>query len=88
MTSYSCETYASRGCTVYATARKLESMRGFTNPNIHAHRMDVLSDQDVATVIDTIISQEGKIDILVNNAGVGTPGKHCSPLNFDTCMHN
>ena len=36
--------------------------------------MDVLSDEDVSKVINTIISEEGRIDILVNNAGVAMPG--------------
>ena len=71
---YRCEAYATRGCAVYATARRLESMQSFTNPNIYIHKMDVLSDEDGSKVINTIISEEGRIDILVNNAGVAMPG--------------
>jgi len=69
-----CEEYANRGCKVYATARRLESMDTLQHPNIQKLSLDILSDKQVTSVVETIIQNEGKIDMLVNNAGVGCPG--------------
>ncbi|KAI0347957.1 oxidoreductase [Trametopsis cervina] len=68
------EEYARQGCKVYATARRLESMASFQYPNIEKLALDVLSDDQVKSVVQTIIENEGRIDILVNNAGVNTAG--------------
>ncbi|KAI0364901.1 oxidoreductase [Pilatotrama ljubarskyi] len=64
-----CEEYAEQGCKVYATARKLESMDGFRH-DVERLRLDVTSDEDVRSVVKTIVDKEGRIDVLVNNAGV------------------
>ncbi|KAI0701031.1 oxidoreductase [Cytidiella melzeri] len=66
--------YASQGCKVYATARRLESMATFQHPNIEKMALDVLSDEQAKAVVQDIIEKEGKIDVLVNNAGVGCSG--------------
>ncbi|KAI0095212.1 oxidoreductase [Irpex rosettiformis] len=66
--------YANQGCKVYATARKLESMATFQHPNIEKLTLDVLSDEQVTSVVKTIIENEGQIDVLVNNAGVNCAG--------------
>ena len=65
-----CEEYASRGCKVYATARRLESMAALTQPNIEKLVLDVTDNDNVQAVVNTIVAREGRIDILVNNAGV------------------
>ncbi|EIN14016.1 oxidoreductase [Punctularia strigosozonata HHB-11173 SS5] len=65
-----CEKFADAGCTVYATARKMESMDSLTHPNIHRWTLDVTSDEDIQKVTQTILRDEGRIDILVNNAGL------------------
>ncbi|KAI8983172.1 oxidoreductase [Trametes punicea] len=64
-----CEEYASRGCKVYATARRLEAMDGFKHP-VERLQLDVTDDKSVHEAVQTIIDREGRIDILVNNAGV------------------
>ncbi|KAF9233624.1 hypothetical protein BU15DRAFT_90266 [Melanogaster broomeanus] len=64
-----CEEFAARGCIVYATSRKLESMQGFRNENIRKHVLDVTNDDNIHDVVQTILSETGKIDIVVNNAG-------------------
>ncbi|KAI0652438.1 NAD-P-binding protein [Trametes meyenii] len=69
-----CEEFASKGCIVYATARRLDAMEGFTHDNIHTLPLDVTHDANVKDVVKTVIEQEGQIDILVNNAGVGSTG--------------
>ncbi|KAI0757774.1 oxidoreductase [Daedaleopsis nitida] len=65
-----CSEYASQGCKVYATARRLESMDGLTQDGIEKLVLDVTSEDNIRHVVDTIVEKEGKIDILVNNAGV------------------
>ncbi|THH09617.1 hypothetical protein EW145_g1879 [Phellinidium pouzarii] len=65
-----CEEFAGKGCIVYATARKVESMDGFTHANIRRLALDVTSDESVQHSIDTVIAEEGRIDVLINNAGV------------------
>ncbi|KAI0363752.1 NAD-P-binding protein [Pilatotrama ljubarskyi] len=69
-----CEEFASRACIVYATARRLDAMDGFTHDNIHKLTLDVTNDEKVQEVVNTIIEREGQIDVLVNNAGVGNTG--------------
>ncbi|KAH9837726.1 uncharacterized protein C8Q71DRAFT_558428 [Rhodofomes roseus] len=64
-----CEEFAAKGCKVYATARRLEAMEGFKDPNISTLKLDVTSDEDVAEVVKTVLEREGSIDIVVNNAG-------------------
>lgn len=54
---------------MYATARRLETLEGFQSPNIKTRVLDVLSDENVDSVVKTIIDAEGRIDVLVNNAG-------------------
>ncbi|EMD42280.1 hypothetical protein CERSUDRAFT_110808 [Gelatoporia subvermispora B] len=65
-----CEVFASQGCKVYATARRLEAMDGFKHGNIERLQMDVTVDEDVSDAVQRIIKNEGRIDIVVNNAGV------------------
>ncbi|KAI0725146.1 oxidoreductase [Fomitopsis betulina] len=69
-----CEEFASKGCKVYATARRLEAMEGLTQPNIELLPLDVTNDANVQAVITTIIEREGRINIVVNNAGVPCHG--------------
>ncbi|KIY51255.1 NAD(P)-binding protein [Fistulina hepatica ATCC 64428] len=64
-----CEAFAARGCSVYATSRRLETMRNFTSPRIFARELDVCNDENIRTVITDIVKIEGRIDIFVNNAG-------------------
>lgn len=70
-----CEEYAAQGCKVYATARRLEAMEGFTH-NVERLVVDVMSDDNVQDIVRIIIEKEGRIDVLVNNAGVLCTGRH------------
>lgn len=65
-----CEAFAARGCTVYASARRLESMSDFKHSTVTPVQLDVTKDEDVRRVIEMIIDQHGRIDVVVNNAGV------------------
>ncbi|PIL32467.1 hypothetical protein GSI_05169 [Ganoderma sinense ZZ0214-1] len=72
-----CEAFASKGCIVYATARRPQSLEEFSQPNIHCLTFrDVTDDQSLKIVVQTVIDEEGQIDVLVNNAGVS----NSSPL--------
>ena len=55
---------------MYATARKIESMEGFTQTGIRRRALDVTDNESVQRVVDEIIAEVGHVDILVNNAGV------------------
>jgi len=63
------EEFANRGCKVYATSRKVDTVRGFKNHGIKTAALDVTSDDDVQRVVRDILDAEGKIDVVVNNAG-------------------
>ncbi|CDO73057.1 hypothetical protein BN946_scf185007.g111 [Trametes cinnabarina] len=69
-----CEEFASRGSIVYATARRLDAMHGFSHKNIHPLALDVTSDDSVQNAVQAVIDREGQIDVLVNNAGLGGTG--------------
>ncbi|KAH9936922.1 oxidoreductase [Amylocystis lapponica] len=69
-----CEEFAAQGCKVYATARRLEAMEGFTHEGIVCLKLDVTSDEEVQSVVDHIVAEDGKIDVVVNNAGAGCTG--------------
>ncbi|KAI6038278.1 hypothetical protein EDC04DRAFT_2570284 [Pisolithus marmoratus] len=64
-----CEEFAEKGCIVYATSRRLETMQGFQHDKIRTMALDVTKDQDIAAVVQKILEEQGKIDIVVNNAG-------------------
>lgn len=60
-----------RGCRVFATARKLEKMKGLVELGIDTLVMDVTSRADIDAAVETVRKSVagGKLDILVNNAG-------------------
>ncbi|TRM65902.1 oxidoreductase [Schizophyllum amplum] len=62
-----CKAFEARGCTVYATSRKLETMQGLASESIRLLQMDVANDEH-------IVEEQGRIDILVNNAGTVAAG--------------
>ena len=65
---------AALGFTVYAAARRVERMADLADHGIHVESLDVTDDGSMVTVIDKIMSEQGRIDILVNNAGYGSYG--------------
>jgi len=44
-------------------------MQGFRNENIRKHVLDVTNEDDILSVVQTILAEAGKIDVVVNNAG-------------------
>lgn len=68
------ETMINDGHTVYAAARRVEKMNDLQEAGAHALKMDITVEEDVQSVINTIIENEGRIDVLVNNAGYAVYG--------------
>ncbi|KEP49917.1 short-chain dehydrogenase/reductase family protein [Rhizoctonia solani 123E] len=65
-----CEEFAARGCTVYASARRLETISSLTHPSIRTLIMDVTSDTSVHKAVERVIEEAGRVDIVVANAGI------------------
>ncbi|GJN88368.1 hypothetical protein Rhopal_001334-T1 [Rhodotorula paludigena] len=68
-----CEELEKRGCTVYASARRLAALDSLS-PSIHKLELDVLSLDSCKSAVQRVLDEQGRIDVLVNNAGVGGTG--------------
>lgn len=68
------EALAQRGFRVFAGVRRPEAGDTLTTAGITLVRLDVTSDESVATAVQTVLEQAGRIDVLVNNAGYGQYG--------------
>ncbi|GAA5931740.1 SDR family oxidoreductase [Sporobolomyces koalae] len=68
-----CQEFASKGCIVYATARRLASIESLPD-SVHKIALDVLSLESCERAIRQVIDEQGRIDVLVNNAGAGGTG--------------
>merc|ERR1711939_172547 len=64
---------AEQGCTVYASARKLDAL-GSLSPEIKRLALDVVDFEQCKDAVEFIVGAEGKIDVLINNAGMGGVG--------------
>lgn len=62
------------GVTVYAGARRVSRMNDLDDLGITTLSLDVTDAKSVASVVNRIVSETGRIDILVNNAGYGLMG--------------
>lgn len=66
-------TFHARGDTVYATARRPETMDSLPE-GIHRIALDVNNNSSIGEAIRQITREAGRIDLLVNNAGFGLMG--------------
>jgi NAD(P)-dependent dehydrogenase (short-subunit alcohol dehydrogenase family) len=66
------EHLAQRGWTVYATARRPETISGLRGCKTLA--LDVCDEASMRAAVDTVERAEGAIGVLVNNAGYGQEG--------------
>jgi NAD(P)-dependent dehydrogenase (short-subunit alcohol dehydrogenase family) len=71
---------ARAGWTVYATARRPETLADLTGCKHLA--LDVNDETSMATAVDAVLSEAGRIDALVNNAGYSLSGA-VETLNLD-----
>jgi NAD(P)-dependent dehydrogenase (short-subunit alcohol dehydrogenase family) len=62
------------GHTVYATARKPETLDELADAGAHVLALDVTSEESMAAAVSTILGEHGRIGALVNNAGYGAYG--------------
>ncbi|CAE6511514.1 unnamed protein product [Rhizoctonia solani] len=69
-----CEAFAAKGCIVYASARRLETISSFSNSDIRQLIMDVTSDSSVHKAVEQIVEEVGRVDIVVANAGIPCHG--------------
>src|SRR6478736_2075909 len=68
------EHLASKGRTVYATARRLDSIRELEAAGCKLLELDVTDDQSMAAAVKTVEDAEGAVGVLVNNAGYSQSG--------------
>jgi len=68
------EYLAARGWTVYATARRPESIRDLADRGCRTLALDVCDERSMRAALDTIERAEDAVGVLVNNAGYGQEG--------------
>ncbi|KAG2484490.1 hypothetical protein HYH03_016721 [Edaphochlamys debaryana] len=66
-----CEAFHAAGCTVYASARRLESLQPLAAAGIRTVQLDVTKPDSIKAAVEAVVKEAGHIDILVNNAGLG-----------------
>lgn len=60
--------------TVWATARNPGDVDDLARLGSRTAALDVTDEEQVTTVVDTVLERDGRIDCLVNNAGFGQAG--------------
>src|SRR2546426_686725 len=68
------ERLAARGWTVYATARRPESIRDLAGRGCKTLALDVCDEASMRAAVETVERAEGAVGVLVNNAGYGQEG--------------
>jgi NAD(P)-dependent dehydrogenase (short-subunit alcohol dehydrogenase family) len=62
------------GLTVYATARKPETLEDLAERGVHTLALDVTDEESMRQAVDTVAQAAGPVAVLVNNAGYGLYG--------------
>jgi NAD(P)-dependent dehydrogenase (short-subunit alcohol dehydrogenase family) len=65
---------AGRGWTVYATARRLETIADLAETGCRLVELDVTDPASASAAVGTVVGEQGAIGVLVNNAGVTEVG--------------
>lgn len=64
----------SHGWDVWASARRPEVLAGLAAAGCRTLALDVTDEESMATAVDTVLEDAGRIDALVNNAGYSQSG--------------
>lgn len=65
---------ASKGHTVYATARKPEALADLKTAGCKTLALDVTDEISMQAAVDTVVEAEGAVGVLINNAGYSQSG--------------
>ncbi|HVO27839.1 MAG TPA: oxidoreductase [Candidatus Margulisiibacteriota bacterium] len=65
---------AAKGWTVYATARRLESIDDLAQKGCKLLALDVCNEGSIGAAVDAVEKAEGAVGVLINNAGYGQEG--------------
>lgn len=68
------ERLAAKGWPVYATARRLESIKDLADVGCNLLTLDVCDEDSMRAAVEEVEAKEGAIFALVNNAGYGQEG--------------
>jgi NAD(P)-dependent dehydrogenase (short-subunit alcohol dehydrogenase family) len=68
------ERLAGTGHTVYATARRVESIAGLEAKGCRTLALDVTDEASMQAAVDHVVEAEGAVGVLVNNAGYSQSG--------------
>jgi NADP-dependent 3-hydroxy acid dehydrogenase YdfG len=68
------EHLAKKGWTVYATARRPDSIADLAGSGCRTLALDVTDEESMATAVRTVEEAEGAVGVLVNNAGYSQSG--------------
>src|SRR3954469_10931638 len=63
------EHLAEKGHTVYATARRLETLSDLEAKGCRTLALDVTDEASMRAAVDQVVADEGAVGVLVNNAG-------------------
>jgi NAD(P)-dependent dehydrogenase (short-subunit alcohol dehydrogenase family) len=68
------ERLAAKGWTVYATARKVDSIRDLAGKGCKVLALDVCNEDSIRAAVAAVEQAEGAVGVLINNAGYGQEG--------------
>lgn len=66
--------FASRGCRVFATARRPDSIAELRREKMNVAALDVTDQKSIDACVAEVMARAGRIDLLVNNAGYALMG--------------
>lgn len=65
---------AKAGHTVYATARRVDSLADLREAGAHTLELDVNDEDSMRAAVDHVVNEQGAVGVLVNNAGYSQSG--------------